>query len=115
MHSHPEAMSAPSERACWALIHKGTNGAAFVVASSAAISSDILDIGSAEVKELGLPIPDHTGFWLWSGIAWFDGLDGTGYYSEKPLELLSYRGAALRMGEHEEPYAETPVGADASL
>ena len=100
MRQHHEAINPATSRSAWALIHKGANGAAFVVASSRAVSGDVSELG-AHVDDLGLPDPPHPGFWLWEGIAWYDGLDDTGLDSDVPLTLLSYRAAAHRMGQHE--------------
>lgn len=99
MRVHHEAMNPPTEKAAWAVIHVGPNGEAFVVASSAAVSADVIELG-ADVQSVGLPQPEHTGFWLWEGVAWYDGLDGTGL-DDGTLTLLSYRGAAARMSMHE--------------
>ena len=100
MRQHHEAINPATSSSAWALIHMGANGVAFVVASSRAVTGDVSELG-ANVDDVGLPEPAHPGFWLWEGIAWYDGLDGTGLDSDAPLTLLSYRAAALRMGQHE--------------
>ena len=100
MRQHHEAINPATQTPAWALIHMGVNGVAFVVASSRAVSGDVAELGPG-VDDLGLPCPPHPGFWLWEGLAWYDGLDGTGLSSEQPLQLLSYRAAAHRMGLHE--------------
>lgn len=100
MRQHHEAINPATQTPAWALIHMGVNGVAFVVASSRAVSGDVAELGPS-VDDLGLPCPLHPGFWLWEGLAWYDGLDGTGLSSEQPLQLLSYRGAACRMALHE--------------
>lgn len=94
------ATSSATSKAAWALIHKGANGVGFVVASSSAVSADVDDIG-ADVIALGLPMPPHTGFWFWEGRSCFDGLDDVWLESELPLQLLNYRGAAIRISMHE--------------
>ena len=96
---HPEAVSAPTSHPAWALVLKGPNGVATVVASSAAVSNDVVDIGPG-CEDLGIPAPPHLGFWLWRGASWFDGLDGTGLETDS-LEPLSFKGAAARMSMHE--------------
>ena len=100
MRQHHEAINPATSESAWALIHMGVNGAAFVVASSRAVSSDVSELG-AHVDDVGLPGPPRPGFWLWEGTAWYDGLDGTGLDSDAPLTPLSYRAASLRMGQHE--------------
>ena len=100
MRQHHEAINPATSAPAWALIHMGANGVAFVVASSRAVSGDVSELG-ASVDDLGLPKPAHLGFWLWEGTAWYDGLDGTGLDGDAPLTLLSYRAAALWMGQHE--------------
>ena len=99
MMHRPEAVSAPTSHPAWALILKGPNGVATVVASSVAVSNDVVDI-SPVCEDLGIPAPPHPGFWLWKGTSWFDGLDGTGLKTES-LEPLSFKGAAARMSMHE--------------
>lgn len=106
MRVHHEAMSPARETPAWAVIHVGPNGEAFVVASSAAVSADVDELG-ADVQSVGLPQPEHTGFWLWEGVSWFDGLDGTGL-DDGTMTLLSYRGAAARMSMHEKMFDGDP-------
>lgn len=99
MRAHHEAMSAPTETPAWAVIYMGANGIPFVVASSKAVSHDVADI-SPHVNDLGLPTPPHSGFWLWEGTAWFDGLDGCGLDGDT-LSILCFTGAAQRIARHE--------------
>lgn len=100
MRQHHEAINPATQTSAWALIHMGINGVAFVVASSRAVTADVVELGP-RIDDLGLPQPPHFGFWLWEGVAWYDGLDGTGLDSDADLQLLTYRGAACRMSLHE--------------
>lgn len=92
--------TSPRSTPVWALIHRGANDKAFVVASCRGVSADVRELG-ADCDSLGTPKPPHTGFWLWKGVSRFDGIDDCWLESDHEAELLTYRGAACRMNMHE--------------
>lgn len=95
-----EPNSTPTSTPAWALIHLATNGACYVTASTLAVTL-LTDDEGFTTEQLGLPTPDHVGFWLWKGTVEFDGLDDVELRTDQPMELLSYGGAGIRMTQHE--------------
>lgn len=98
---HPEAITAASSHAVWALIFVGANKRSFIVASCWAIELEVSELGH-DPDDIGIsPSVDEPGFYLWRGSCEFDGLDGV-EYTEGSITPLDYPAALAQMALHED-------------
>lgn len=108
--AHFEALLPSSTTSVWALVLVTPFDAPVVVAHSYALAEDVKEFGpvvdSCTTGELNIPFDtppgaESTGFFLWHGSSYFDGLDDVSYKQES-VKALSWEEAKCYFLKHED-------------